>query len=153
MTRLRNNRGNAITETGPALWFFLVMILFPMFDVFGIGTQFGATWYLNHLMTREMAVTKSGDWTARKGEVLADFKKTGIPHFVHMVDAEIKNDIQAIAPDAANGNIPNVKVVTSVVAKPFLFIPLPVPVEGLNKDITIGFVSERPREQREDNQI
>ena len=145
MRALRRQTGNAITETGPMLYVFFILIFFPLLDVLGIAAQYGAGWYLNHAVTRELACSRAQ--TADGGPVADavenDFMHTGIGAFVG-----INTITQQVAypPQASSADPPTVRCTTIINAKPFIYVPLPFPVPGLNAPMDLQFTNVRPRE-------
>ncbi|MBI2812118.1 MAG: hypothetical protein HYX67_14980 [Candidatus Melainabacteria bacterium] len=139
MNTLRRRRGQAISETGPALFVLLVMIFFPLLDVLAMGLQFCCSWYLNHEATHELAVSKFADWNTALDQIKQKFDNTGVPKFAHMVGGQ--HTFTSIPADVATGLPAQVNNKTSVTCKPFLNIPLFFPVAGVNQDITFSFTT------------
>jgi hypothetical protein len=61
MTPNRRNRGSALAETGPALFFLLILTIFPCMTLLGIGAQYAFAWYHNHLVVEELAQRRAVD--------------------------------------------------------------------------------------------
>lgn len=51
----RRRSGNALTEFGPALWFFLILILLPLLDLFSFAVGVGVTMMLSTWGARNAA--------------------------------------------------------------------------------------------------
>ncbi len=145
MKAQRRRRGNAITETGPALYIFFIVIFFPMLDVLGIALQYGCGWYVNHLCTRELAVRRQAEENTVKTEVNTDFTGQGMAKFLNLTPAKITHTVTYNAPGA--GQPQTVTCDTTVQATPFISVPWPYAVPGLNADMPLTFHSERPREE------
>lgn len=139
MKKLRTSRGQAITETGPALFVLLVMVFFPLLDLLAMGLQFCCGWYLNHEATHELSVSKFPDWNTALLQVKTKFDATGIPKFAHMTNGQhVYTNVQ---PDPTGAVPAQVNCQTSITCKPFLYIPMFFPVAGVNQDMTISFTT------------
>ena len=136
MKKLRNRRGQAIAETGPALFVLLIMIFFPLMDVLAMGLQFCCSWYLNHEASHELSVSKFADWSMALDQLKTKFDSTGIPKFAHMKSGTHKYTSTAAGP---SGDPAQINCTTSVTCSPFLYIPMFFPVPGVNQDMTFSF--------------
>jgi hypothetical protein len=139
MKKLRKFRGQAIAETGPALFVLLVLIFFPLLDLLAMGLQFCCGWYLNHEATHELADSKLADWTTALDQVKAKFDATGVPKFAHMVSGT--HTYTNVPADATGATPAEVHNTTAIVCKPFLYIPMFFPVPGVNQNMTISFTT------------
>lgn len=151
MTRLRRRRGSALSEFGPALWLFLIMIFFPSLNIIAATLQYSCGWYINFALTREAAVRKIATDDLRnqvKTDIKNDFQAfaPGIQSFLKVANDPIMDS--TITPTQTQNGIPGtVTVTTPVTGQPFLFIPIPfVTAPGLNQNYTFNISSERPRE-------
>ncbi|HEY9793052.1 MAG TPA: hypothetical protein V6D22_21800 [Candidatus Obscuribacterales bacterium] len=138
MKKLRKFRGQAIVETGPALFVLLILIFFPMLDLLAMGLQFCCGWYLNHEATHELSVSKLADWTIALDQVKGKFDNTGIPKFAHMVSG---THTYTSVPGDNIGTPGSVNNTTAVVCKPFLYIPMFFPCPGVNQNMTFSFTT------------
>lgn len=143
MLRRRRASGSAIMETGPALYVFLLLILFPMMDLLFIGVDFCGAWYLNHSVTRELALRKKPEWPTAIGEVQNSFRAGGIAPFMHII-----SDTHVPTPIGNPGDNERLRVQcrSTVVCAPFLQLPIPGSIPGLSGPASFTFTSERPRE-------
>lgn len=126
----RSRRGSAISETGPALFMFFIIIFFPLLDVMGMGAQFACAWYHNHLMLQELAVRHKteGDGTGQINnagsdvhkEVYRKFSSTGVAVFAGIT--QVTDDVTFPTP-AANTDPEMVRCTTTVEGKPFISLP------------------------------
>lgn len=143
LTKPRNAAGSAITETAPALFLLLLVILFPLIDMLYMGLAFGLTWYLNHLEVRELAVRVP----AESAQVLTDidtlYTSTGFGKFIGLTVPRIQH------PGGARygGNPLSVTCTTVATINPFLNIPFVIPVSGLNQPATFTVTSTRLQEE------
>lgn len=160
----RKSKGSAITEFGPALFLFLIVIFFPLMDILGMAAVYCCGWYSNFITTRELAVRTAADGglgtpppakdagrsaTTTGGtvanEVNTEFLKTGIASFVGVTAAGLTHAVTYIGPTSA-GDPPQVECRTTVRSKPFLTIPFIPNVPGLSADIDFTMAATRPRE-------
>jgi hypothetical protein len=146
---VRRRKGSAITEFGPALFFLLVIIFFPMMDILAMACQYCMGWYANFATCRELTVRKQSEGVGTDNtvqqEVYAAIKCTGVPAFLGVASiADLSST--AVYPGAAGGQQPMVVCTTIMSAKPFISVPWFMPVPGLNAPMVIQFQSTRPRE-------
>lgn len=149
----RRNKGNAISEFGPALFVLLIFIFFPVVDLLSIVVSYGACMVLNFNQVHEAALIPHTDAADAGGPIkkgIPDQWLNGMGRFVKMVGSPQTNITYRngeTAPDKNNSTDKLVMVETKVVCSPFLPIPLPVVnVPGLNGPFTFDLTSERPME-------
>jgi hypothetical protein len=150
MLRRRRASGSAIMETGPALYVFLLLILFPMMDLLFIGVDYCGSWYLNHMITRELALRKRPEWPAVITEVggpSSPFRNGGVGSFMHVISDT--HTPTAIGNVGDNERL-RVRCTSAVTCAPFLQLPIPGSIPGLSGPATFTFTSERPRENDSD---
>ncbi len=160
-TRVRKSSGSAITEFGPAVGIVLLVILFPLIDLLGMTVSYGCVWYLNHLQSREAALTlrvRNGalapNSQAESNQAIAtvatNWSRSGLGQF-----AKAKSISQSVSlvsdPSAGNAAVGSASVTTTVRVDPFLTIPFFVAVPGLNQEITFVLTSTRPVEDNAGN--
>jgi hypothetical protein len=117
---MRRRRGNAIAETGPALFMFLIIIFFPLLDVMGIAAQFACGWYHNHLMLQELSVRHNDQGGTVHNEIMAQFGATGLSKFAGITDI---NDAITYSPKDNTGKPEFVTCVSTISGKPFIALP------------------------------
>ena len=146
----RRKNGEAIAETGPALFVLLILIFFPLLDVLGMSAQFAAAWYLNQAVTRELACVREqgADGGASAQAITNDWRTTGIGHFVNPRNVVHQVAYQA---GAGSGDVPTVRCTTTVTVPPFISVPWFTPIPGVSADMTISFSNVRPREDTRGN--
>jgi predicted secreted protein len=154
----RRRKGSAITEFGPALFLFLVLIFFPLMDLISVACIYCCGWYCNFLVTREAAVRTRADGGNGPGgnggivaqEVNREFLRTGVAAFIGLrspADETSGNLVhQCDYTTAGPGLPPQVRCSTQITGRPFLTIPFIPAVPGLSAPITFRMVSDRPRE-------
>lgn len=116
---MRRRKGSAISETGPALFMFLIIIFFPLLDVMGLAAQFACCWYHNHLMMEELVVRKQTDAGQVHNEVEARFDHSGLAKFAN-VDSITDNVTYT---NAAAGQPASVQCVSTLNGRPFIALP------------------------------
>ena len=145
----RGKKGSAITEFGPSLFLFLVVIFFPLLDMLGLAAVYCTAWYANYMCVRELSVRKMSEGVNGTvgNETNAAFDGTGFARFIGIQN--VNNDIihNVSYSPVVQGTQPTVTCNTTVKAKPFIHVPLPfVTCPGLNADVTFTIGSQRPRE-------
>ncbi|MBX9569909.1 MAG: hypothetical protein K2X77_13510 [Candidatus Obscuribacterales bacterium] len=143
----RRKKGSSITEFGPSLFLFLIVIFFPLLDMLGMAAVYGCCWYLNFMCVRELSVRKESEAAAVQNEVNAAFDATGFARFIGIdsINEDVKHSVSYTP--AAAGQQALVSCSTEVTAKPFITVPLPfVNAPGLNADVKFTIGSQRPRE-------
>ncbi|MBX9666824.1 MAG: hypothetical protein K2X93_04360 [Candidatus Obscuribacterales bacterium] len=139
----RNSQGSAITETGPALFLLLIIILFPLLDLMYMGLAFGIVWYLNHLEVRELALRVPSESTQVLTDIDRLFVNQGLGRFVGMTTGSITH------PGGARraGAPVMVTCQTNVTVLPFMSIPFLIPVSGINQPVNFVVTSTRLQEE------
>ena len=141
--------GSAITETAPALFLLLLVILFPLIDLLYMGLAFGLVWYLNHLEVRELAVRVPTETTQILTDIDALYTSTGFGKFIGLTPARIQHPLSG---GAVYGGTPLTVTCTTVATiNPFLNIPFVIPVSGLNQPATFTVTSTRLQEEEGKN--
>lgn len=143
----RKSKGSAITEFGPSLFLFLIIIFFPLLDMLGMAAVYGTCWYANFMCCRELAVRREGEKDNVVTEVNTAFGNSGFSKFVGIgdVNKDIKHVVTYSTPTP--GQQATVTCETTVVAKPFISVPVPlITAPGLNAPMTFTIGSQRPRE-------
>lgn len=144
----RRKKGSAITEFGPALFLFIIIIFFPMLDFLGLCAAYCAGWYCNFMACRELSVRKKDEGLNGTvfTEVNGNLFTSGLVHFIGIkTEADLVHT--ASYPDpATTGQQPEVVCTTNIKATPFITIPFWGNVPGLNAPMDFVIVSSRPRE-------
>ncbi len=137
--------GSAISETAPALFILLIMILFPLIDLMYMGLAYSIVWYLNHLEVRELAVREPAETAQVLTEVDNQFLGVGMAKFIGIQPGEIKHPLPNQAVRA--GNPETVTCTTTAVVRPFLSLPFIMPVAGINQPVVFTVTSNRLQEE------
>ncbi|MBY0356683.1 MAG: hypothetical protein K2W82_01670 [Candidatus Obscuribacterales bacterium] len=150
---LRPATGNAIIETGPALFVLLVLIFFPLLDIMGIavGYQMASTYH--DRMIREIAVRTpdATGYNAAVARVNGEIINGPFYNFLRMQPA----DLQVVLPPTyipdptkSPGHFQAVRVRTTVTIRPFIIIPFIGNVPGLSAPVPFTMTTERPQEEQ-----
>jgi hypothetical protein len=144
--------GSSVSEMGPALFILLLVVLFPMLDLLYLGLGYAASWYLNHLEIRELAIRSPAQSSAALKEVDNLWANSGFGHLVGATVSSITHSGPAYDPDTSVPPDPLgfVKITTTVTIEPFLK-QAPVglnSVPGLGKAVTFSFSDRRPQEEK-----
>ncbi len=139
-------KGSAITEFGPALFLFVVIIFFPMLDLLGLCAAYCAGWYCNFMVCRELAVRKEKDRTIVFDEVNDNLFSSGIVPFIGVKTKADMAHEATYEQAGSNGMQPMVTCKSTIKATPFITIPWWTGVPGLNEQMVFEITSARPRE-------
>lgn len=149
--------GGTIPEFAGVFMVFILMIFLPLIDVVTMAAIYGAGASLNFDSCREASMVANQGSTSgafytqvsdpetvreervKKSETI--WKSSGIGSFVNLA-APLKHSISVI-PAASKGADEYVRVTTVVSANPFLTVPFPVTVSGLNAPMTFTYMQER----------
>lgn len=158
----RSAKGQQSAEFAGIFMFFLLVIFFPMLDFLAMSALFGAGMILNAEACREAslvanrgttgaadttAVTDAdGERTSRVKKVSDAWKNGGLGHFFNIVGDPV-NKITVTTVGSGSNPDQYVHVETNITGSPFLNIPFPMDVPGMNKPMTFNYSQERLIEQ------
>jgi len=153
---LRPHRGSAITEFAPALFIFIMVFFFPFLNLIGMAISYADCLYLDTLLLRQAAIenvlvldnsttppalkpdlTASTSPTGALNNVINNWLKLGLGRFASTGSVPV----QTCYIDLTEGT-PKVRFIhvnLAVECRPFLQIPFPLPVPGLNAPVTFRF--------------
>jgi hypothetical protein len=147
--KIRRQSGSAITETGPALLFFFMLVFFPLLDVLYMVCGFGFAWFLHNEELREVSVSRPNQADTAITKADADFftNAGGMANFLKLSAAgAVQHPTSPVfTPDAINPT--EVTVTTRVNIKPWLYISIVPGVPGLSTDVPLTFTSSKPQEE------
>ncbi len=141
----RRTKGSAITETGPALFLLLIVILFPLIDLLYMGVAFAIVWYLNHLEVRELSVRIPAECVTALTNVDQIFTSTGFGTFIGLTMPRIQHPLPGSA--TYSGTPRMVTCTTVATVDPLLTIPFFTGIPGLNQTCTFQVTSTRLQEE------
>lgn len=161
--RNRSNLGQTTSEFVPVFMFFMLVIFFPMLDMIAMAALYGCGMILNAEQAREASMVANRGTTggaettavtdataerlARVRRVQTEWAKNGFGHFFK-IKTPITDPLISITTDGAGANADQyVHVTTTIAGDPFLNIPFPLTVQGLNSPMTFTYSQERLIEQ------
>jgi len=153
--KIRQRKGSAIAEFGPALILVLIFFFFPTIDLLAVGMSYGFCMVLNYNQVHEASLLPASKATDSSGVVIKGIPEqwlNGMGHFVKMSGSP-QTAITYRDGQTGSDNVTDkiVSVTTTVVCTPFLNIPIPaVNIPGLNGPMTFSIYSERPMENPDD---
>jgi len=140
-SKRRNERGQAIAETGPAIFILFIVILFPLIDMLYMGFAYAVVWYMNYLEVRELAVRVPAETTQAISDVDSYYLTTSFGKFVGLSPNSIQHQT------ARSGDPTIVSCTTTAQVRPFLTLPFLIPVAGINQSVTFSVTSTRLQEE------
>jgi hypothetical protein len=144
---LRDRRGSAITETGPALFVLLLLIFFPLVDLMGIAANYCFAFLLHNAELREVALRLPRQPEANQAIARVDneFLATSFANFLKLNPG----DVTHVGPNWVTNadQSMTVRLETRVTAEPFLRIPFFAAIPGINADVPFRFSTTRPQEE------
>ena len=145
---IMRGRGSTLVEFAPALFIMLVALFFPLLDLIALSTVYSVGASMNDAQLREAALLKRSQAQDATGPVMYTipnaWKNSGLGRYAK-IDSDINTSVSyADGPQDQYGNVEKfVCVATSFSVRPFLSVPIPISVPGLNADITFSFNSRR----------
>lgn len=139
----RNNKGNAIAEAGPALFFLFVFMFYPMLDIMGLGLAFYSGFMLNTWQTREAALLNANEAQAADGHI-----RSRLPEYWHkcglgnLANVEPNIDTEVIYEDGVADSVLKadkvIRVTTTIQYRPWFTVPF-FDIPGLGRPFPITF--------------
>ena len=145
----RKARGNGLVELGPVMLVMTVLVFFPIVDLVTLGPLYIMSYHLNQDQLRQAAVVNFSDAQSPTGSVQTGIANqwvaSGLGSYSKAVISDINTTVeyQPASIDDYGNKYSFVKVSTSVTVKPFLVVPFPISVSGLNAPIQFSFVNQR----------
>ena len=148
-SRVRSRRGSALAELGPALSILLLMLFFPLVDALALGASYASCMVLNYCQLREAAFCSRTEAQNENGPVRAGipdtWQKEGLGQFVNLAEP-VKTKVSYV--DAGNPGSPGmqdqyVQVTTTIVASPFMVVPVFPGIPGLGAPVKFQIATER----------
>lgn len=148
MYKRRRQNGQAITETGPALFLLLVCMLFPLIDLLYLSAGWGMAFVLHRSEIREVAIHKPSDWMSAMNKADTEFTNGALSKFLKIERKAISDPAPTFGPDTANPE--QVMVTTRAAIKPFLYLPFVFlgNIPGLTAPLDVQFTSVRLQEEK-----
>jgi hypothetical protein len=134
---------------------FLILLTFPALDLLFLAVAYNTGALLNDLQVRQAALIPFSDAQSATGPVRRripnQWANSGLGRFIKVngaIDTEVsyRNGLTD-----SNGLVEKiVKVTTNFEVNPFLAIPIPMHIPGLNAPVTVRFSGERNMEDPTD---
>ena len=154
--KLMKHRGSTTTELAPALFIFTMVFFFPFLNLVGMAISYADCLYLDTLLLRQAAIEKvlvlDSTMTppALKPDLTCSTSPTGslnniINHWLHFglgrFACTATVPVQTCYIDLTEGSnkVRFIHLNLQAECRPFLQIPFPMPIPGLNKPVTIRF--------------
>ncbi|CAN5293877.1 hypothetical protein BH11CYA1_BH11CYA1_48170 [soil metagenome] len=154
--RSRTYSGSAIAELAPAMFIFIMVFFFPFLNLIGLAISYADCLYLDTLLLRQAAIENvlvidnTTSPASLKPDLTASTSPTGA------LNSVINNWLQlGLGRFASTGSMPKqtcyidlsegstkVKFIhlnLDVECRPFLQLPFPIPVPGINQPVTFKF--------------
>lgn len=156
--RLRS-RGSAITEAGPALFILLMVFFFPLLNFIAMGLAYADCLYLHNLLLRQASLervlvinpapppaytTDLSCSTAAAGSlntIITAWRTEGLGRFVETGVVPTQTAWINLAEGTNSGRFIHVEL--NIQVKPFLPIPFPFAVPGINAPVSLKFNGKR----------
>jgi hypothetical protein len=161
--KIRSSSAQTTSEFAGVFMIFFLVIFFPLLDMAAMGALWGTGMLLNSETARQVSfvanrgITGAAEKTAvsdpvterktRADALTAAWAGTGFCQFLKMDTKSINHTITVSTVGTGSNPDEYVHVKTNLVANPFLNIPFPVEVPGLNKSMTFTYAQERLIEQ------
>jgi nitrate reductase NapE component len=143
--RRRTKSGSAISEFGPALFLFLIFMLFPVIDVISMGFAYFAACTLNDLQLREAARQPKTQVLSIDGLVQETIPQKWRASNLSILIAPQTNITTAVNYKPGVGAV-YLTLNTTVSFRPLLPIPFLNGIPGLGAPLTLTISGSRPLE-------
>lgn len=152
MRRRRGENGSQIAEFGPALALFILLIIFPLINLAYVACAYGSSWFLNHRIVRELALTNPNDEKAvqaAESRVGESWASTGIAGLIGITQSNYSEKVTNKDLTYTPTTNPNfVSLTSEVKVRPLFLMPAFASVPGLGADMTFVFTEEQPLEEK-----
>lgn len=146
--RTRATKGSTLAEFGPALGLLLICFFFPMIDLCTIGPSYAACFSLNQAQCKEAAMlpeAKASDTSGYIHNQIPEAWRRGIGRFANNA-APPKTVVRYTGQKKQR----IVWVSTTFTLSPWICVPLPIKVAGLNESFKFTLESNRAVESATD---
>ena len=149
MRMQRKQRGSALAEFGPALGIFLFGFFFPIIDLCGMFSSYACCMVLNTIQCREASLLSRKEALNPEGlirhQIPRHWMANGIGRFA-AIKTMPKTTVTYSGPDTMS----LVTVRTECTVMPWLHMPLPLQVGGMNAPVTFSIQGCSPAESATD---
>ncbi|MBP9091145.1 hypothetical protein KBI23_08955 [bacterium] len=152
----RSNRGSAITEFAPALFIFIMVFFFPFLNLIGMAISYADCLYLDTLLLRQAAIENvltldnsttppalkpdlscSTSPTGSLNMIINNWLQLGLGRFASTATVPLQTCYIDLTEGSNKVRFIHLNLQTE--CRPFLQIPFPLPIPGLNKPVTFRF--------------
>ncbi|CAN5237200.1 hypothetical protein BH11CYA1_BH11CYA1_42350 [soil metagenome] len=138
----RRQRGSAIAEFGPALFFIFIFGLFPVIDIIALSFNYTSLMSLNDIQLREAVKLPKSIATNPKGPVVGSIPDKWMATVLGGAANLEERPATSVGYDASSGNM-YVQVSTTVSLRPLLNIPFFYKVPGIGAPVSFTVSSSR----------
>jgi|GEM_PF-385380 len=138
----KNNKGSALSEFGPALFFLFIFAVFPVMDIIGLCFGYLSCVTMNDLQLREAAKVPKSQATCQSGAVQQAIPQKYMATVMGAFSGLTALPATQVDYKASTSAI-YVTVSTTVTVRPFLTIPFFVKVPGLGEPATFTISNSR----------
>ena len=154
--RLRTHTGSAITELAPAMFIFIMVFFFPFLNLIGMAISYADCLYLDTLLLRQAAIENvlkidnsttppalTPDLTASTAangalnNVINNWLQLGLGRFAST--GSMPKQTCYIDLTEGSAKVKFIHLTLEVECRPFLQLPFPLPVPGINQPVTFKF--------------
>lgn len=149
---VRRASGNTLCEFVPVMWILIMVVFFPILDLLSLTSAYVVVYTMNSVQVREAALMpRSACETGPKitTQIPSQWMDSGPGRFANMSSQTTTVRYTAATTDDTGIQDWLVSVDTACTFKPFLTVPFPISVAGLNAPMTITMSGERPVEDPE----
>jgi hypothetical protein len=147
--KLRPTFGGTLAEFAPTFMVFLIFLAFPLFDLLAMALIYGSGAVMAYYSAREASLVHNDinnliDTTTMNTRILrteGDWRSKGFGRFAKV--ESLTHVINAMPKDPPGQMEDAVEVIQTLTVQPFLMIPIPVTVPGLNANMTFIYANQR----------
>lgn len=151
----RPHNGSAITEFAPAMFVLIMVFFFPLLNLFMLTLSYADVLYLDNLLLRQAALENvlvrtgpgpndfstdlscSTDPNGSLNTVITNWQNSGVGKFVGTATVPKQTAFINVTEGSATAKFIHVELSADV--KPFLTLPFPMLVPGINAPVTFTF--------------
>lgn len=151
----RQNKGSALTEFAPAMFILIMVFFFPLLNMIMLALSYADVLYLDNLVLRQAALENvlikdasapngfttdlrcSTDANGSLNTVIYNWQNSGVGKFVATGSTPKQTAYIDLTEGSATAKYIHVDLTADV--KPFLTLPFPMLVPGINAPVTFKF--------------
>lgn len=153
LTRKRRHYGGVLAEFGPVFMIFMLVLAFPIMDLLAIGLTWGCGFVLHFYSIREASMVENivatnaidtATMNTRVTRIEQDWQSHGLGIFSKVLSL---THVITPVPRNPSANPPQpddyVTLQQTLQVNPFLMIPFPISVSGINAPMTFVYCTQR----------